>query len=431
MVWNTLSREVASMPRVSVTDCAIDLRHRGRTIEADAALRFENRTDGPIASYNFSLNPGLKVTSVTRGGSNVPFERKRHMVVVTPESPLPPSASDSLTIRYRGRIDEDACYADIDVDGREKKEATMGQAARRFAFITPRYVLLTPECLWYPASGAPYGSVFPGSLARDFVRFTLRVETNPRLTAISQGAVETTGAGVWTFVPEQPLPRISLAVGDYEKKAVIVDEVEYAVYVKRGHDYFSKTLAALRGKLPKYIREYREYYEGEIGRSYPFKRYALIEVPAHFSCYRHSSSPYMEAVQPEMDFLHEMGGGGMNSMYTDFKRTKREKEKNARVTNRILTNEEIADLCLKPFVFRELFNRFPYSSFVNVYTREVLKPKWSMFSSEMKASYNTNIFRISICSPIQSHPVPTRCSTPLSTCISTRRPVHQQCRHQV
>ncbi len=387
---NDLSSEVASMPRVTVTRCAVDLRHRGRSMEASSALRFENRTDGPVARYHFSLNPGLRVTSVSRAGSNVSFERKRHMVMVTPGSPLPPGAADSLIIRYRGGIDEDACYADIDVDGRESHEAVMGMKARRFAFITKKYLLLTPECLWYPASGAPYGSVFPGALARDFVRFALRVEASPRLVAVSQGEAVKTGEGIWSFAPEYPLPRISLAIGDYEKKAVTVDGLEYAVYVKRGYDYFSKTLSALSGELPKYIREYREYYEGDIGRSYPFKRFMIVEVPVHFFCHRYFSSPYIETVQPETVFLHEKGVGEFRA---DFERTMSDQKRNNRSANRIMTDEEISARCFKTFVWFAFFYRFSESATVRLYEREIVKPGWSLVrAGTPESSYNTNVF---------------------------------------
>ncbi len=307
---NALSRKVATQPRVTVTDCRIDLRHEGRKIEAISVLRFTNRTGIPVDRYTFTLNPGLEALEISRAETRISFSRKLHLITVIPRAPLAPGDSDSLTIRYRGRIDQDACWADLPEREWGKAEHQIKGAYPRFGFITPRFVLLTPECLWYPTSGAPYGSVFPKTILRDFTRFSLRVETAPKLTVISQGASAGEKPGVWKFSPETVLPQISICIGEYEKKAVTVDSVEYALYVKHGHDYYSRHFSLLRNTLPKIIHDqHREFYETYLGRSYPYPRLTYIEVPVHFYSFRRFWSVDMETQQPETVLLPEKGLG--------------------------------------------------------------------------------------------------------------------------
>ena len=312
---DTLSREVAKQQRVTVTDCRLDLRHNGRQIEVTTVLRFENRANTSIDRYNFTLNPGLHVLSASRNGKGMPFTRQLHMATVTPRIPLAPGAFDSLVIRYRGRIRDAACYADIDEEKRWRVDPFIHFAAKQYGFITPRYVLLTPECLWYPTAGVSFGSAFPKTTIRDFTRFSLRVDTAPKLTVISQGAVKKKGKGVWTFAPEMPLPQISLAIGDYQKKSVVVDSVEYAVYIKHGHDFFSRHLPLVKDQLPALIRGNRKYAEEYLGRSYPFPRFAIVEAPAHFHALQRDFIAGMETVQPEIVFFSEKA---VNIYFADF-----------------------------------------------------------------------------------------------------------------
>ncbi len=304
---NALSREAANRPTVTVTDCRIDLHHRGKAIEAAVNLRVENRTGSPMGRYTFTLNPGLDTFEISRANTPLRFSRNLHILTVESPSPLAPGAADSLTIRYRGGIDQEACWADLPEREWGKTRHYCTGAFSSFGFITPRYILLTPECLWYPTAGAPYGSVFPQTISRDFARFSLRVETAPRLTAISQGMVGKPKPGVWTFAPETALPQISLIIGKYEKKALVVDGVEYALYVKRGHEYYSRYFTLIREKFPKIIREYRGRYETYLGYSYPFPRFSLVETPAHFYSFRRFWSMNMETQQPEMILLPEKG----------------------------------------------------------------------------------------------------------------------------
>ena len=380
---NTLSREIAKQPRVTITDCRIDLRHRGKKIEAVTVLRFMNQTNKPLDRYTFTLNPGLEALEISRAKAPSPFLRKLHIITVTPHAPLEPGASDSLTIRYRGRIEPDACWADLPEREWGNSRRDIFGLAMQFGFITPRYVLLTPECLWYPTAGAPYGSVFPHTMHRDFTRFSLRVETAPKLTVISQGMIEKRKPGDWTFSPETALPQLSLAIGEYEKKSVTVDSVEYLVYVKRGHDYFSRYFPGLGDTLPGILREYREYYEQYVGRRYPFKRLILVETPLHFHSFQRFWSSHMETQQPEMIFLPEKGlNVAQFAMNLHSIREFRKK----------LSPMEIQKELLDTFIQRHLLVSNHNMSFNTHYKRMMGQIRWwsSVFSSTSNSGYDQN-----------------------------------------
>ena len=56
-----LNKQYVDTPRVSITDCSLDLVHRGDEIEVQAAICFTNKNNIPHDTYVFSLNPGLEV----------------------------------------------------------------------------------------------------------------------------------------------------------------------------------------------------------------------------------------------------------------------------------------------------------------------------------------------------------------------------------
>ncbi len=303
-----LNEKIVKEPTLTLDACSLTVNHRGNEIEAEARLTVSNATAAPIGQYRFTLNPGFKVAAVTRGGASLPFERDLHTIVVKPASPLESGAVDSLTVKYKGTFDERICYADID----ESTLATdfrfwLYSIKKRYGFITPDYVLLTSEALWYPSPGILYGTVFPELGQKQFTRFSLDVTTSPGLTAISQGAMKTDRPGTFAFAPESPQTRISLVIGKYKKLSIIAEGLEYSLYVMPGHDYFMKYFTKVKATLPTLVDTALLDYERQLQSTYPFSRFVLVEVPVQFCAHRRFAKADRETVQPEEIFLPEKG----------------------------------------------------------------------------------------------------------------------------
>jgi len=313
-----LNRQTVEKPMVSLDRCDLDLTHAGEKIEVQARLAFTNNTPGPVNRYIFSLNPGLELGAVTRGGREVPFTRNLHLFTVEPPDALAPGAADSLTVSYSGAIDERACYPDIGEEARkESYRIVFYNIDKRFAFITDDYVLLTPETLWYPRAGLSEGAAYPEVPPRDFVDFSLRVKTAGGLRAVSQGAVSAEGGGEFIFRPEAPLPYLSLAVGRYEMRSLTVEDslasgdsmiakkTDYNLYFLQGHDFFSRHFTEVADTLPSLVRDARANYENKLDLKYPYRRLSLVETPIQFFAYNRDWTLGTEKVQPELVLLPE------------------------------------------------------------------------------------------------------------------------------
>ncbi len=343
-----LNKKESRSPKVSIKSCVLDLKHEGSTINVQADLIFSNETPVEIEKYIFSLNPGLEISEVIHNGKEIQFERSLHILAINIPYALEQGASDSLTITYHGAIDDDACYPEIDESMREASFRFMFyNIGKQYSFITPRYVLLTTENLWYPVAGIPYGAAYPLLPEKDFIDFRLRVTTDEDLTAVSQGAVSEGENGEFVFQPEVLMPRLSLAIGNYEKHSVAVDDIDYNLFILEGHDFFSEYFPELKNKLPEQIKNLKDEFENRIGMSYPYKRFSIVETPIQFFTYPHLWTNTQETVQPEQIFLPEKAAVLFNA---DFGQRKYGMNRMAQRGNRAMTPEEIEQNLLRSFV---------------------------------------------------------------------------------
>ncbi len=393
-----LNQASSTIPKVTLLSCDLDFKHAGKGIQVTSNLKIKNNTSNPINKYLFSLNPGLTVQKVTSHQENLKFDRNIHLLEVAPAKSLPPGATDYLTINYQGKINEQACFVEID----EKDRATLYRAwlyniAKRFGFVEPDYVLLTPESMWYPIAGLPYGATYPDLPAKDFTHFQLNVKTSKKLTAISQGKVFHKGNGNFSFEVEKPIPQLSLAIGNYEKKSIKVDSIEYSLFNLKGHDYYSEYFKDIGDTLAALIREMKQDYENKLGLSYSYLRLTLVETPIQFFSYQRQWTTGQETVQPEMILLPEKG---LLLDRADFSQMTRRQKRRQERSNQTLTPQEIQGDIFRGFVsssflggsFRGFmgdlvktplnYNIFPsYFTFVNNFSSK----EWPIFNMALES----------------------------------------------
>ncbi len=309
-----LNDAYAGRPMATVVEHDIDLEHRGRQISLSSRMLLRNDNDTLLGELVMSLNPGLRVQCITAGGKELKWKRDLHLLEVTPPHPLKPGDTLSMALKYRGTIDDRICYPDIDTFRLPHKIFAGLRVRSSFAFVTPRFVLLTPETLWYPVSGTTWSPRRPEWYRRDFVRFRLHVKDGNGLMALSQGETHEEDDGV-TFIPEKPLQQLSLSMGDYVEHSLTVDSIgkaldsiRFRVFTEKGHDYFVGALPELsEDTLKILIRKRLNYYEGRLKLLYPFSTLSLVEVPVQFYSYQHLWTGGMENVQPEIVYLPEKG----------------------------------------------------------------------------------------------------------------------------
>lgn len=345
------NRQYEAEKFASLTEAKIDLRHHGSTIEATAAVKIVNDNNIPLEHYYFSLNPGLQVSSVSSGGSELQFVPTNHIVKVTPARSLKPGEADSMKIEYSGTINESFCYPNFSGSLKEDPyTAAMVRINKRQAFLTKEYVLLTPEVHWYPSFGLNY---YPGNPARikvDFTRYRLSVKTDENLVAVSQGLMEREGEKFF-YSPESPLTGLTLAIGNYVADTLKAGDVNYISWHYPGNDYYKKDFTELSDTIRLLISGIMRELETNFSTKYPFRTLTLLEAPVQFYSYPRQSTQTRAELQPSMVILPEkfatLEGAGFARRIT---RQKKQMERN----NQVITDKELKVRIFNSFI-RNIF----------------------------------------------------------------------------
>ncbi|WP_320168219.1 ABC transporter permease subunit [Mangrovibacterium marinum] len=291
---------------VDVADYDIRLKHEGDQIEVTAKLKVKNSQKSTLKKVIFSLNPGLQLEQLNANGKPQAFDQKLNIVSLT-NFELSPGEKAEFEFTYKGHINEAACFLDIDEETRaEAFKNFMYQIDKRYAFLTPDYVLLTREANWYPIPGAGYGKTNSQWLARQFSNYKLEVTTTPGLTAISQGKAEQDG-DTFKFESTHANSQISLVIGEYNLLEQNIDGLDFNIYYQKGHDYFTNFFEDIKDTIPAVVAEALQDFERSLDLYYPFERFSLVETPVQFYSYERVLSGTREQMQPEMVLFGEKG----------------------------------------------------------------------------------------------------------------------------
>jgi hypothetical protein len=301
-----LNNKYVKEPVPSTLAHSVSLVHKGNRIEAVSKLLMRNDKAIPIKKLILSLNEGLEVTSLKLNGQSVPFTRQHHLIIADEKVSIEQEQQAEVEIIYEGTINEDLCYLDISEEERQQKYGKFVlNVDKRHAFLTPDYVLLTPETNWYPKTGVTYSSTDVRWHLPEFIDFNLEVTTAPGLQAISQGNITEKEPGKFSFQNRNPLTQMSLAIGNYEKKKVERDSIEFGIWIIKGHDFFSKAFPEAADTIPQIIGERLGDFERMYKLEYAFDRLFIVEVPAQFKSYERIWTSRQENVQPEQVFIPE------------------------------------------------------------------------------------------------------------------------------
>jgi hypothetical protein len=341
-----LNNSNANLKVVKIQSYDLEIEHLGNQIAATATLNVKNTEKEPIGTFVLTLNPGLVVTQLT----GARFTREMQLIKIQPDKALEPGDSLKISIQYKGKIDESFCYLDqTPLQLENWKDSGNGVTDKKHAFVTPSYLLLTPETRWYPTAGISYSSRGLNWLSTQFSQFHLKVKAAKGMSVFSQGKKTEEPDGSTLFEPEQPLTQISLAVGNYQTRSVKVDNVTYTLSFFKDHNTFDQYFKVLTDSIVPVIRDLKKSWEIKIKREYPFPRLQLVEIPAQFCSFNHAWTSAGEQVQPETVYLPE---GGYKLSGANFALSKRFSQQQGRDhdNNQTISPRETEANYLKRFV---------------------------------------------------------------------------------
>jgi len=343
-----LNNQYSTYPTITITDCELELEHKNETIEVKAKLKLQNQNKQNLDTIILRLNPLIEISSLTLNTKKTDFTRNLQIVKITLNQHIKPSEILNMEICYKGSVNENICFIDQNSkDYSDNYTLDMFNIRKRYAFIQKDFVCLTSESLWYPLSGAGYATKRPLYYNPDFTKFTLHVKTTKGLTPISQGNTSISKDGIYSFQPENPLPKISLVIGNYIKYSIKIDSIDYQLYSIKGNDYYKTYFNEIKDTISSVIKGLKQDFEVQSKLKYPFPRFSLVEVPVLFALDKHVYSIASDAVQPEMVLYPEKG---VLFEESDFKKRKKRTENDMKQNNEEILPEELQTRMFQKFV---------------------------------------------------------------------------------
>lgn len=195
-----------------------ELADGGISVSSHMTIKNKTSNEVPLIMY---LNPGFKINSIEIDGQEISF-RKEHQILIINKK-LQAKDSCHVTMKYRGKIENAICNLNIVPEKHDSPQVnSLGiyHYGNFPAFCEKDYKLFPIECIWYPMCISPYSRL--GNPAINFTRYSLKVEHDPKLTAISQGYATEEKEGITSFHFKHDMPGISLCIGNYKKRTLML-----------------------------------------------------------------------------------------------------------------------------------------------------------------------------------------------------------------
>ncbi len=329
-------------PKIVVEDYHLDVEQLPEGIRAVCTI--EGSALDSSERFTFTLNPGLRITSVTCDSADLNYLRDHQIIQVDFGRLVQKDSTLHLTIAYEGTLDESFCYLDIPEDLLlEPKRQSQISLAKTYVFQQPDYLLLTPELYWYPRPGTSYSDQSSDWQQTYFSQFEMDVRPLPGMRPISQGEAVDDSTGVFRFKPEYPMQSASLIIGRYIQKSLTVDSVKYSLWRMEQTESFGNRFDTIMDTIPSVLRNIRNQIEFFNKLEYPFTRFSVVEVPAQFTSYSRAWTRAQETMQPEMVLFPEKGYFSWNY---DIDQMKRMFERNMRYGAPAMSEREMMTVTL-------------------------------------------------------------------------------------
>lgn len=346
-------------PKMEVDTCLLEVIQNDDvlTVTASMIVKPVQMSD----KFTFCLNPGFSVNSVKSNGKDIEYERNEHILILDFGRQVDISEMMELRVEYSGKVDERICYLDIPKEMllENVKVLSLLNVCKQYAFQSSKYVMLTPESYWYPRPGVSYSDESPDWQQSYFTNFRTIITPNKGLTAISQGQrIVSADSSFFSYSSRYPLQSVSLFIGDYISKSIELDNTLYSVWELDGYDDGFSEFDSIRDTIPAIIRDVRTRYESQTGLTYPFDRFSIVEVPAHFVTYSRAWTKSQEVLQPEMALIPERGY--FNRQFDFVKQMKQYQLSNKYSQRQMSDNELRASMLMGAIGFMESTRDFKY-----------------------------------------------------------------------
>lgn len=294
-LYREIFAKYEEIPKIQINKHHITFEQKEKSYIAKSQLTILNPSDKPLDSFILYLNPGLEIISLTHNSHSLTYRRDHQVINIY--LPLSPQQEQNIQVKYKGKIVPEISYPEIkDLSSQDiARSHSFFRFGKETHFLQKKFTLLTPENLWYPTSLPPVNVLSPLTTTETFIDFSLDVVGEKERLPVSQGISNTSNDTVH-FTNRKKLPSLSLCIGNYSRKSVLIDSCLYELYLFKGHEFMTDGYDSPQDFIANMYKQIREY---------KFDKLAMVETPVHFCAYSREWKKGSEYVQPEIIFRPE------------------------------------------------------------------------------------------------------------------------------
>ena len=143
-----------------VTNYGLSIRlNEADPLAVTGEIELLNANSESLETIILSLNPGLKVQSLTVDSAEVAWSREATLIIIKLHIPLGAQETMRIQLAYAGDIDTDAFDLERELgEPRLRKRDGPINKGSMTAWITDSSVFLPSRSRWYPVTGVDYGN---------------------------------------------------------------------------------------------------------------------------------------------------------------------------------------------------------------------------------------------------------------------------------
>lgn len=360
-------------------DFDIDYRQPSQALQFTVNMHLHNPYTYALDSLAFALNGDFQVSEVVLAdGRALNFSQNNQLLILKlSKSPLQPHATDTITVRYSGRLHDNGETFLLDrlqdmraMLYREDGPWIMGRIA---GYTGDEYVILPAELGWYPVPGAAAGYPFEQPRSKNFATANFKIATPVDYAVISQGrrkpVLEENGARIAQFESNIPKPKFSLNIGKYQRLSRtfgIKDStgkndkgIEIEFFYRKNHVRDIELFSEIADTCFQVIDRILEIFEQQTGLPYPYSKLSYVEVPLQFQAFATRAGFPHSPSQPEIIMIDELRIAGLHFDQQIDRETKRARRRRQDDTPAKIKREVFIRAALGMLTDRE----FDYSLF--------------------------------------------------------------------
>lgn len=284
-VFRTAHESKQTLPRPDMQSVTGTLEIQpGNNITMTLDIRVQAPQEHGLSTLLFTLNPGLTVHSVAVAGESTEWQHAQGMLEITPPYTLGSGSYTTVTLHASGIPDEFFGYLDtyVNVYENDSDTAQLGLLGYKTSIFESGYIAMMPGGHWLPSSGTDVPQSDPRTHPYDYYQLDLEVEIPAEWQIAGPGRSEALDADGDTrryrFNPSNPLPQVGLIASRFERRAMMVDGIEFELLLHPKHarnlHFFAESEDALSERIMALFSSAEN-----MGLPYPYDGMSLVEIP--------------------------------------------------------------------------------------------------------------------------------------------------------